>query len=322
MLGFFSGKKAPAEPLVIPVMAELQDKEQRWFVFLEKLEASLVELAEGAEIEGMILWREDTDPYKRTYLNFARGIKGQFETVYNKARDVCDTQIHGAFDHFSHNPYDSVKQYDLYNAHSDLVYQFRSSCMDRYNEWEERLRRREEQLFSQIEGQESLEAKYQAVLQEYQSSKNAFACKQCGGGITIEKIFSISTYVTCPYCQTQNTFNPGSQAAMLMHIARPLAEERQLGKYQEYAALKSAEEVHFRAFHRAELDAVSGSQQHSNGVKALYEQYKQARSATDDSYGRYLRAVFDEMHGIIPDLAEANEKVFESRLKDYRRDRN
>ena len=52
--------------------------------------------------------------------------------------------------------------------------------------------------------------------------------------IEIEKIFLIETYISCPYCQTQNTFAPSTQARNLQNIARGLAEQRTAHLYEEF----------------------------------------------------------------------------------------
>jgi len=66
--------------------------------------------------------------------------------------------------------------------------------------------------------------------------RDKFNCKQCGGQLTIPRLFFIATYVTCPYCQTQNTFTPSTGAQMVLQRARSLAEQRTahlLKRYQE-----------------------------------------------------------------------------------------
>jgi Zn finger protein HypA/HybF involved in hydrogenase expression len=157
------------------------------------------------------------------------------------------------------------------------LYEFMEACYDRHNLFEEK-EQRYEKLLQNAAGEQDLETAYRNLLEEFETIRDRFACTQCSGNITIPQLFFIATYVTCPHCQTQNTFHPSTEAQMVLHNARALAERRTAHLLKAYE---------------------SGTPKDS----ALYRQY--------------LRAMFDEWNSIVPDIAEENEKFHERLLKDH-----
>ena len=90
-------------------------------------------------------------------------------------------------------------------------------------------------------------------------------------------MFFIATYMTCPYCQTQNTFLPSTGAQLVLHQARSLAELR---------------------------------------TAHLQKAYEDGYPKDPLLYKQYLRAMFDEWNKIVPDMAAENEKFYLRLLKD------
>ncbi|GAA6768085.1 hypothetical protein AAFH68_40370 [Flavobacterium sp. CGRL1] len=101
------------------------------------------------------------------------------------------------------------------------------------------------------------------ILDEYETIKNKFNCTQCGGNIEIEKIFLIETYISCPYCQTQNTFAPSTLGRNLQNIAKELAEQRTAHLYDAYESEKDKERDLYHKRHELSLSTIHESDKKS-----------------------------------------------------------
>lgn len=239
---------------------EVNATQQRWFVFLEKLEARMEEMTTAAIPELQQVYNDDKDPYKRAHSHMLSGLIGQINQMRHKANEVKEATI---------IPFMDAEGFEHYDKRID--------CLDRHNIFEDKI----DQCISLLQattGKEDLEAAYQEQLKAFENIKDKFSCRQCGGNITMEKIFYIATYVKCPFCQTQNTFFPSTELSMVFHNARALAEQR---------------------------------------TAHLLKRYEQANTKDPVLYQQYLRAMFDEWNNIVPDMATENEKFYERLLKDH-----
>lgn len=230
--------------------------QERWFVFLEKLEARMDEMCTAAVPELKKIFEEDTDPYKRAHGRMLSGLLGQLNQMRDKANEVRAENIFGL---------------------RHVSYAFQAACFQRHQDFEERLHHHTAML-QDAAGQQDLESFYREQLEAFERIRDQFTCKQCGGKITIPKMFFIATYVTCPYCQTQNTFLPSSGAQLMLHQARSLAEQR---------------------------------------TAHLLKAYENSHPKDPGLYQQYLRSMFDEWNSIVPDMAAENEKFYLRLLKDY-----
>ncbi len=309
MFGLFN--KQNNETSAIPEWnAELQESKDRWFTFLEKLEAKMEELATAAIPELKQLLQEDDDLYKRTFHRVLAGVNGQLNNIREKARDTYEQKIHSLY-------YDLNAQVSVLSPHHNLLSDFRTACSDRHNEFE----RKFEYWRDQIEKtqQRDLEIEYQKILNEFESIKHKFSCKQCGGNITIDKIFLIETYIPCPYCKSQNTFAPSTQARMLQNIARGLAEQRTAHLYEAFETENNKERELYHQRHELSLSKI-----HEKDSKVLSEINAKMNQLENDRqnaienapklYQAYLRAMYDEWNKITPDLKEHNEKMYQNQL--------
>jgi hypothetical protein len=264
MFGF--GKKNNDEH---PLTAEIEQKQARWFTFLQKLESRMEEVCEAAVPELKEVFEQDADPYKRAHGRMLAGLIGQMDQMRRKAADVKEQEII----YFAGSFEASYAGSD----HFKLLYNFREACYNRHIVFEDKI----QQYISRLRdaaGEQDLEAAYRQQVAEFGKIRDKFSCTQCGGNITIPKMFFIVTYVTCPFCQTQNTFHPSTETQLVLHNARSLAEQRTAHLLKAYE---------------------SGSPRDP----ALYQQY--------------LRAMFDEWNSIVPDMAGENEKFYERLLKDH-----
>lgn len=215
--------------------------ETRWNTFLGKLEEKADELIAGIRTEGKILWQDKADIYHQTYYRFRSGMQGQLKSIYSKAHDTYEAQIHQHGHHLAST----------------------------YHRWEERIRQKEEAAVNEAES-EDLEIKYQEILAEHAAIKEKFSCIQCGGKLVLDKIYFITTYIKCDQCQTQNTFEPSTMAKSLEGLSKPLAEQRCKHLYDQYLqhvhhpryddpqkrAKKEAEVAYYQEYLRGVFDEV------------------------------------------------------------------
>jgi len=288
---------------------ELDALEQRWYAFLDKLEEKHRELVESIETEGPAMLAADTDPYKRAFYRFRSGVDGQLDNIRKKAYDTCDTQI---------RDYYQAQKRGVMDASHDLLYAWRERCFKAHDAFEKRISAAKDQVWARVDVQDDPEEKYKAILEEYDRIRDQFRCKQCGSPLTIDKIFFISTYITCPSCQTQNTFEPSTQARSLEHLARELAEKRTAPLLAAYNAEKNLDHELYNQMHQLKFSSVPADEK-AKRLAEMGSRQQQAVKDAPDLYRKYLRAMFDEWNSIIPDLKEQNERFYERQLADFNR---
>ncbi|MBN9296136.1 MAG: hypothetical protein J0I41_03945 [Filimonas sp.] len=285
MFNLFSGNKNKQQSEELSSMQqELAAIEQRWYTFLSKLEEKYDEVLTAFEAEAPSIYEQDEDYAKRTYHRFKSGMDGQLTAIRKKMQDTAEVQIRNTY-----------RKYDTASYNSP--YEWRNRCLDAEHQWEERTNAKRDAAFAKVEQavSEDLEVQYANILATYEQIKNKFTCTQCGCKLTIDRLYFISTYITCPACNTQNTFEPGTQIRTLEWLARPLAEHRTKHLYEQY-------------------------QQHVyNGRHDDRVAYRQGKEAESMYYEKYLRAMFDEMNNIIPDKREQNELFYQRMLADHKR---
>lgn len=286
----------------------LDETKKRWFVFLEKLERKMEELCAEAIPELKEVFANDEDTGKRTFNKVFSGVKGQLENIHRKAYDTYEEKILGEYYALDRiiSPLDAGYRY---------LNNFRNECSERYhNDFDKKLSFWQNQLDATKE--RDLEVEYQKVLQEYESIKHKFTCKQCGATLTIDKIFFIDVYITCPACRTQNTFQPSSAARMVQHFSRDLAHQRTASLYEAFAIENGKERKYYHQIHDLKLKNTFTP---NDNVKQQIEQLEKERLASIENapklHAVYLRALYDEMNKITPDLKEHNEIMYENEMK-------
>lgn len=313
MFGFSRNqKKEQEEAKTVPAWhAALHESQERWFVFLEKLELKMAELCAASIPELKELLQADEDIYKRTFHRVLSGVNGQLENIRQKARDTYEEKIADVYAALS-------AEVSVLNPHHDLLHNFRNACSDRHQEFEEKHTHWRDQLDKTQK--RDLELDYAQVLADFEAIKNKFNCKQCGGNIAIEKLFFMTVYLPCPHCQTQNTFEPGTQARNLQHFARGLAEQRTAHLYAQYEAAQQRERdlyherhtLSLRQIHEGDRKVLADIQAQ---LDALENQRQEAIRNAPELYKTYLRAMYDEWNKITPDLQEHNEKMYANQLQ-------
>lgn len=309
MFGLFN-KNSGSESLP-EWFASLEESKERLFLFLDKLESKMEELCTAAIPELKELLANDEDMYKRTFHRVYAGVNGQLSNIRQKASDVYDEKIIDLYETIN-------AEVSVLNPHHNILSDFRTDCSERYHrKFEEKYQYWLNQLEKTQE--RDLEIEYQKILTEYNTIKNGFNCKQCGGSITIEKIFFIETYIPCSHCQTQNTFEPSTQARNLQNFARNLAEQRTAHLYEAYQTENNKErefyhqkhELNLSTIHEKDKKTLSGIQEKMNDLE---NQRQESIKNAPKLYHIYLRAMYDEWNKITPDLKEHHEKLYENQL--------
>jgi hypothetical protein len=291
----------------------LDQSRERWFTFLEKLEERMEELCTAAIPELKEVLAKDDDVYKRNFHKVYSGVQGQLGNIRQKAYDTYDEKILGDY-------YSLVHQVSALDPGYDYLKEFQNQCSERYNDvFEKKLNYWEKQI--EMTKEEDLEIKYKKILDEYETVKHKFTCKQCGAALSIDKIFFISTYVACPACRTQNTFAPSSSAQMIQHFSRDLAHQRVSSLYEAYVTENEKERIYYHQIHKLRLSNISSGKAEKKKAEQEMAQLEQERKASIENtpklYRIYLRALYDEMNKITPDLKEHNEKMYENAISQY-----
>ena len=286
------------------IAKEMQETQERFFTFLGKLEERLKEFAEASIPELQSLGKSDPDEFKRAYHRMKAGVLGQLDTIRTKAMQVKEEKI------------DNFRMADR-----PVFYSFRETCYKRYDQFEA--------LYTRYRGlveetaAEDHEIRYQRILDEYESIKEKFRCMQCGSPIIIGQLYFTTTYLTCSSCQTRNTFDPGSNAKMLEHVGRSLAEQRTRHLLKEHDSIGDrTHELYLRA-HQLTLSLIYEKDnqviaERKKEIAALQQQKDELEEKRPVLYTTYLRAMFDEWNKINPALADEHEKFYIRLLNDYK----
>lgn len=257
---------------------ELEALKNRFVTFTNKLLEKANELEIEAKTAAQLVYDEDPDRYKRTYGQFKLGIEGQFKGLVNKLTEVFDQQI---------MPLRTNAKY------SDRNLWF-SDVQNVWKSFEDIIRNKARNVFADVE-LISNEFYLQEILEEYDAIKNAFNCQQCGANLNIDQMYFVSTYITCPFCKTKNTFIPGTRMKELEGIARDLAEER----------LKSLKES------RATKEYLNDSKHNKTIDYIFYRAYVwvEKRKIVPIYSNSYLKVFLREMHDDLSGLPSATLKL-------------
>jgi hypothetical protein len=269
-MAFFTKKIVDSEMLI-----EIEERRSRCESFLKKIELKMEELCTDALPELKELYASDDDPYRRNYGMMVSAIQGQLSQMLKKATDTLEEKVENFIREY-------IDKTTFGSAEWKIFYGLRQECSERkqafekaYFYWRDKINKR---------AVRDLEGEYREILEEYESNRDSFTCKQCGATIALEKIYFIPVYLICTHCNTQNTFKPSTKARGLEQLGRELAEQRTLYLLKDY-----------------EKSVQCGNKD----APKLYEVY--------------LRAMFDEWNLIVSDLSEQNDKFYHRLLNDFKK---
>jgi len=227
--------------------------------FFEKMEQRAKDLMQEVKESGQLIADADQDPYKRSYLQFKAAIIAQFTGMIDKGTQTYHSQIMPKANFATMLPLSQL-----------------------YTTWQTNLLNMMEESFEGIQ-ERNLEKEYQEIMEQYNQARKGFLCKQCGAELEIQQFYYTASYITCGFCQSQNMFDPGSQARLVEHMAIPLARARSKVQYENY---------------RQQKEAV--------GQKAATPAYEQ-----------YAQAILNEMNKILPGNETQNQNFYDRLLKDF-----
>jgi hypothetical protein len=275
-------------------LSVLDETVRRWRAFSQKIRDTADALhAQGLEEALRLRAEAKSDNDNASYL-FWNGIGGQVNALRSKAQTTFEQQVEPAFHAKASRYNDTLRRNELHEAARDLFYQLR----DERNALDEHLLAKACTNVSDMAANDDLEGRYLRIVQAFAASKDKFFCLNCGGQITIEKIFFIATYVSCPYCRTQNTFQPSDEARSLPGLAERIADQRAEPMRLEW--VKAAQQV---PIWKAETAAL----------------WRQKLQCEVDAHTAYIHAKFDVIDSIVPDLKPQNDLVRQARISDRRK---
>ncbi|WP_103071188.1 hypothetical protein [Aquimarina sediminis] len=206
------------------------DTQTRWDGFLKKIEDRFEEILKKTEAALPLLF-DATDFETITFQNAWQGIYTQANDLIYKIEDTWYEKVEDTF-------INSGIQF----GSKQLLQERDKGLRVRFN-LEQKLKSYEVSIFS--DAAKKLLNKAKEIL-----SKD-FCCTQCQAKLPVRDNFFRSYYSTCDYCQTVNTFEPGSKARNVEHFAvDAISEEAALEHYLEYERLKFENDLHDKKIHK------------------------------------------------------------------------
>lgn len=305
--------KSHREPDTTQLQQTLNDIEARLSTFLQKLDERANELLEGflAEAPGIIA---ADNHYGQGYSRFLAATRGQISTLRKKVQDVREQQV-------TQTMYQYDNAWPAGSSGNKLLYDWQNRCYERINNWEEALYAKETAAIEKAEWKD-YEPLFRQLIDNYNTEKEKVHCKQCGAKLNIDRMYYYSTYVSCDFCQTQNIFDPGTNARLLEDTARKLAEQRCKPildahvhqQQRERALYHQAHELHLSMVHEKSASVLS---QKKSTIDRLEAERQEAIRRAPELLEKYYRDMFDEMSILLPDLKEHNDRFFQSIKTSY-----
>lgn len=194
----------------------------RWTSFLDKLEARERELlAQSGQALPLLveLQKFDTTPFA----NALTAVRVQCIELVQKIDHTWSGQVEAAFEAALG---DGPERYAV-------IAEERARGSERARAMDRALKRAE--ITIAADAARRLLAEARKVLEK------KFACSQCQAPLPVRQQFFRSHYVTCDYCRTVNTFEPGMIVRMVEHFAvHALAEEEALEPYLRHLDAEQA----------------------------------------------------------------------------------
>ena len=187
------------------------DTQIRWDAFLEKIKTTFDGLMEKANVAMLPLF-EQTDLGTTPFSNAWQGINVQAMGLIQKIEDTWTDQVEDAF-------LDAGLEFD-----SEEFIKERNKGYLLAHELKKALKSNEINLFAKAADQLFVVAK--------EILAKDFCCTQCKAKLTIKDNFFRSYYVNCDYCQTVNTFEPGTKVRNLEHFGVEAIAKRAALQYE------------------------------------------------------------------------------------------
>lgn len=209
---------------------------QRWEIFLAKIEERLHETLTQAEtiLPQLLDYQNfDTIPFGNAWT----GINSQAQELITKINNTWSEKVSPALEEIKEAEEAKVQEAgesldNLYTHFYKLYYQEMDKGLAMSCKLEKALRTYEIRTFA--EAGRKLQVKAKEIL------SGNFFCTQCRAPLTVQQNIFRSYFQPCEYCQTVNTFEPGTLVRNVENFAlHPLAEEKALTEYFVYRELEN-----------------------------------------------------------------------------------
>ncbi|WP_299314379.1 hypothetical protein [uncultured Aquimarina sp.] len=242
--------------------------QNRWNTFLTKIEDRFHEVLSKTEVVLPLLF-EATDFETTTFQNAWQGIYSQASDLISKIEDTWYNKVE-----------DTFLNVDLDDDSIQLIKERNKGFQLQHN-LDQELKSYEVRIFSEA-------AKKLLAIAKDTLSKD-FSCTQCQAKLPVKNNFFRSYYSTCDYCQTVNTFEPGTKARNIEHFAiDALGQAAALEHYLKYEELKFQNYLNDRDVY---------------GKDELANQYR-----------KYVEAFLKKRIEIIPDYQDRYEKDLNAKM--------
>ncbi|ANE51694.1 hypothetical protein [Flavisolibacter tropicus] len=269
------------------------EAQQRWETFLSKIEERFHEtLGQAESILPQLLDYQnfDTIPFGNAWT----GIHNQGSELIKKINDTWEEKVSNTFEEVKETEEAKVEEAgenldEFYTSFYKLYYLELDKGRERAHHLNKALKAYEVRTFA--EAGRKLQVKAKEIL------SGNFSCTQCRAPLPVQQNIFRSYYQACEYCQTMNTFEPGTIARNVEHFAlQPIAEEKALKEYFTYWDLESK----FKAQREDEPKVISAEQ-----VLEAYTKYVEI----------YLKARIE----IIPDYEKRYKKDRVAKIEQLRK---
>jgi|GEM_PF-908415 len=255
---------------------EATNLQQRWDSFLTKIDDRFQELlTQSATILPQLLDYQDFDTLP--FNNAWTGIESQAKDLISKIDQTWADKVSKDWETIQETEEAllvkaEVSLEDFHQHFYALYYSERDKGYLLMRKLEKDLRNYEISTFA------AAGRKLQAKAQEILSGN--FSCSQCMAQLPVQQSFYRSYYQVCLYCQTTNTFEPGTIARNIEHFAlHPLAEEKALPAYWQYWEL-----LHQYKLQREDGPGTIAEEQVINAFTTYVDVYLHARIAIIPDY--------------------------------------
>lgn len=194
------------------------ETQNRWDGFLKKIEDRFEEILEKTEAALPLLFKA-TDFETTTFHNAWQGIYSQANELIWKIDSTWEDKVEEAFE-------DAGAEF----GSKKFIRERDKGYLTKFK-LEQKLKSYEVKIFADAA---------KKLLQEVKNTLSKdFCCTQCQAKLPVKDNFFRSYYSTCEYCQTVNTFEPGTKARNIEHFAiHAIGEEAALEHYLRYEELK------------------------------------------------------------------------------------
>ncbi len=179
-------------------VGQIEAARKRWKSFLSKIEERFGEITRHAEdgcLQMLDLANLDYLPMNNAWI----GVSAQLRALIDKIENTWDASVSDVFE----------EAYDDDDPDGDAALEFRSG---------EELTARLEREMARVEADVYEKAAVKLIEAAKAELTKDFACTQCQATLPIQENIFRSYFVTCQYCGTVNTFEPGTKVRQVESV--------------------------------------------------------------------------------------------------------